>query len=275
MLVRSIGWRTDLHLRVLEGAQVEDRGDHLVVANAHNPTYRWANFLLLGDAAGARDAGRWLELFPHELPGAGHVAIGLDDPGATPRDLAELCAHGLQLEQDAVLVAEALRPPRPAQERASIRPLAGDADWEAALAMEVAVDAEDGEEAEPGYREYLALKQRAVRDVCERGHGAWFGAFVGERMAAGLGIFDCGDGVARYQRVATHPGHRRRGLAGNLLAAAAAWARAELSSRLLVIAADPGYFAIGLYRSLGFREQVRQLRVEARQAPTRGPHTPS
>lgn len=273
MLVRSIGWRTDLHLRVLEGARVEDRGDHLVVANAHNPTYRWANFLLLADAAGARDAGRCLELFHRELPAAGHVAIGLDDPAATPRDLAALCAHGLQLEQDAVLVAEALRRPRPAQERASIRPLDGDADWEAALAMEVAVDAEDGKE-EAGYREYLALKQRAVRDVCERGHGAWFGAFQGDRMAAGLGIFDCGDGVARYQRVATRPEHRRRGLAGNLLAAAAAWARAELSSRLLVIAADPGYFAIGLYRSLGFREQVRQLRVEARRLPL-GTQAPS
>ena len=35
-------------LRVLEGAEVIDRGDYLVVRSLDNPGFWWGNFLLLG-----------------------------------------------------------------------------------------------------------------------------------------------------------------------------------------------------------------------------------
>jgi len=59
--VTSLGFRTDLALRVLEGAEVADRGDYLVVRSRDNPDYWWGNFLLLRDAPGT--GGPWLARF--------------------------------------------------------------------------------------------------------------------------------------------------------------------------------------------------------------------
>lgn len=80
-------------------------------------------------------------------------------------------------------------------------------------------------------------------------------------MVCGLGIFSDGSGVARYQSVETHPAHRRRGLARRLVHEASVYATTELAATTLVIVADPGYHAIDLYRSLGFRDQEKQLQL--------------
>jgi predicted GNAT family acetyltransferase len=97
----------------------------------------------------------------------------------------------------------------------------------------------------------------------ERGHGGWFGAFVGERMVAGLGLFDDGSGVARYQSVVTHPDFRGRGLAGALVRFAGVRALSNRAVTTLVIAADPGDAAIRLYRSLGFAGTETQVQLTA------------
>src|SRR5215470_5926613 len=47
--VRSLGYRTDLAILALEGSQVTDHGDHLVIRTPGNPDYWWGNFLLLRD----------------------------------------------------------------------------------------------------------------------------------------------------------------------------------------------------------------------------------
>jgi GNAT superfamily N-acetyltransferase len=41
VLVTSLGFRTDLALRVREGAEVVDRGDYLVIRTADNPGFWW------------------------------------------------------------------------------------------------------------------------------------------------------------------------------------------------------------------------------------------
>jgi hypothetical protein len=55
----TLGYRTDLAILELEGGQVADRGDHLVIRTPGNPDYWWGNFLhspARGDAGGG--AGR-------------------------------------------------------------------------------------------------------------------------------------------------------------------------------------------------------------------------
>jgi hypothetical protein len=47
MRVTSLGYRTDLALRALEGGTETDRGDYLVVRNPALPDFWWGNFLLL------------------------------------------------------------------------------------------------------------------------------------------------------------------------------------------------------------------------------------
>jgi hypothetical protein len=81
MRVTSLGFRTDVALRVLEGAEATDRGDYLVVRTRDNPDFYWGNFLLLGAWPEAGSADGWLARFAAEFPAARHVALGVDAAG--------------------------------------------------------------------------------------------------------------------------------------------------------------------------------------------------
>ena len=60
MRVTSLGYRTDLALRALEGGTETDRGDYLVVRNPALPDFWWGNFLLLAQPPQIGSAGHWL-----------------------------------------------------------------------------------------------------------------------------------------------------------------------------------------------------------------------
>ena len=78
MQVTSLGFATDLALRVLEGAEITDRGDYLVVRIPDNPTFYWGNFLLLAGWPEPGTGNSWLARFAAEFPHAGHIALGVD-----------------------------------------------------------------------------------------------------------------------------------------------------------------------------------------------------
>jgi ribosomal protein S18 acetylase RimI-like enzyme len=249
--IRSLGSRTDVALRVLEGAEVTDRGDYLVIRTPDNPDFWWGNFLLLADLP---EPGRdWLARFAAEFPAAGHITLGVDttdDDAAMPADFA---AAGLEVERATVLTAVQLGPPARPNTEAEIRLLDSDADWQ--QSVDLAVRCFDGDDP----ADYLELRTAARRRVTRAGHGAWFGAFVEGRLLAQLGLFDAGHGYARYQHVETDPAARRQGLAGTLVAAAGRYGREVMGARTLVIVADPAGAAIRLYRACGFTDREGQL----------------
>ena len=256
MRVASLGFRTDLTLRVLEGAEVADRGDYLVIRSPGNPDYWWGNFLLLAGVPEPGTGEAWLDRFAAEFPAARHVTLGVDtasDEAAIP---AELIAAGLEVGWETVLTAaEVSAPPHPNSE-AEIRPLTSDDDWR--QSVDLGVRCFDG--AEPT----LFLERRAAvrRELTRAGRGTWFGAFTGGRLLAQLGLFDVGDGQARYQHVETDPEARRQGLAGTLVWHAGRYGTEALGARTLVIVADTAGEAIRVYRSCGFVPLESQLSLE-------------
>jgi len=254
--ITNLGFRTDVTLRVLEGAQVTDRGDHLVIRSPDNPTFYWGNFLLLGAPPGAGTAAGWLAAFAAEFPAAEHVALGVDsarDDVGVPGDFP---AAGLEPQRETVLTCSAVNPPPRPNELADIRPLTSDADWQQSLDLGIRCNGDDGDQ------EYLIRRAAARRRLTEAGTGAWFGAFTRGRLMAQLGIFDAGDGLARFQHVETDPAARRQGLAGTLVWRAGSYGREVLGAGTLVIVADPAEGAIGVYRSCGFADAQGQLSFE-------------
>jgi GNAT superfamily N-acetyltransferase len=251
--ITSLGFRTDVTLRALEGAEVTDRGDHLVVRTPGNPDFWWGNFLLLRQVPGPAQAGAWLARFAAEFPAAQHVALGIDttDHAPVPADLA---AAGLAAEYATVLTTTRPNPPARPSTDAEIRPLDSDADWR--QSVELALRCSGDEPV------YLERRTTARRRLTQTGAGAWFGAFTAGRLQAQLGLFDAGDGYARYQNVETDPRARRQGLAGSLVWAAARYGLEALGARTLVIVADPAGPAIGIYQACGFIPLQTQLSVE-------------
>ena len=81
-------------------------------------------------------------------------------------------------------------------------------------------------------------------------------------MVSGLGLFRAGHGLARFQSVETHPDARGRGLAGTLVHHASRHGLETLGAETLVMVADPGYLAIRIYRSVGFKVTEYQAQVQ-------------
>ncbi|HEV3048380.1 MAG TPA: GNAT family N-acetyltransferase [Solirubrobacteraceae bacterium] len=258
MPIASIAWQTDVELCRQQGAQVSEHANHVLVRTAANPTYRWGNFLLVTSPCAPEDLERWLERFDAAFPDCRHVAIGLDTPALADATLAAFGAR-LEGETTAALVTDAPVPaPTSPPAETELRQLRSAADWQQAVQLRL----DNDQNHEPGYGEFVEAHMRALRGACEHGHGTWFGAFRDGTMAAGLGIFAAGPAMARYESVDTHPAHRRQGLARALLATAAAHARAQLAADRLVILAEPDYFAIDLYRSMGFRDREKQVKFQ-------------
>ena len=239
-----------------EGAEVTDRGDHLVVRTPGNPDYWWGNFLLLAAWPGAGTGGDWLARFAAEFPRARHIALGVDRAGGDEAVPAEFTAAGLVPDHGTVLTCAAVQPPPHQNTTAEIRRLASDDDWAQAAALSERCFSQ-GDSGD-----YMKRRTAARRRLTAGGRGAWFGAFDDGRMLAQLGLFDVGDGYARYQHVETDPEARRRGLAGTLVAHAGRYGRDELGASTLVIVADPADAAIRVYRACGFADHQPQYSFE-------------
>ena len=255
--LRSAGYATDLALLQREGGLVEVRPDYLVVRTPSNPTFHWGNCLILRAAPSRGTLADWVETFRSEHPDAAHLAVGIDDPDAD-LDPAEAVPLGLEIERDVVLTtasapaAEAL----PGVELAHV-PVDDDAAWERLVELEMT----DGIVGTPdGHREFVRRRLAGHRSAIRAGHGSWCAALLPDGTpVATLGIFEAGGGRARYQSVLTHPDHRRRGLAANLVRFAGAYAVGTLGARQLVIVADPEGPAIGVYRRAGFADCASQV----------------
>ena len=262
MRVVSLGFRTDLAIRRLGGSTIKIRDEFVVVRTPANPGFWWGNFILLARPV-ARDSGQALrDAFEEEFPGADHMAIGVDGTEGETGDQSTIDALGLSVEIDAVLTAERLREPRRTASDAVCRPLCGDGDWTQALTLRRACD--DRAET-PQHRDFQERALAQARDICARGHGSWFGAFIGGRLVSSLGLIRTDSTTARYQTVETHPDYRRQGLAGRLIYESGRYGVDELGAGRLVIVADPDYHAIDLYNRLGFTivEQQAQLALAA------------
>lgn len=257
MQVRSLGFRTDLMLRILAGSAVQERDGWVVVRTPEIPTYWWGNFLLSAVPMQPGAGRRWESAFTRFFPDAGHRAFGVDSADGDAGDPGEITALGLSVELSEVLVGSAVR--QPANVSVACRLLDGPADWE--QAMRLRLDTDDGPRSSL-HRQFLQARVAQEQRVVAGGHGGWFGAFADGRMVSGLGVFSDGAGVARYQSVMTAPDWRRRGLASRLLFLAGEYAREVLHADTLVIVADPDGPALKLYRSLGFTGVQRQVQLQ-------------
>lgn len=253
MRLRSLALRTDL-LALGDASVVEDRGDHLVVRTPGEPTYWSGNVVIRLTPPEAPEAEE--ARFRAALPGAAHLRIEWDDPALDPGTLRRSwTARGAEVEVNDVLVREGPPPALPFPEGYSARPLVTDEDWDASLALALAVGLDEGFERVT----HLDYLRRRIARRRRGGEVGWWGAWREGTLAAQMGLVESG-GFARFQNVETHPAHRRRGLAAGLLAHVGhmAW-----EHRLVIVAEAEGE-AGRIYRRAGFRRQEHVVAVQRR-----------
>lgn len=244
-----------------QGGVVERHEGYWVVRTPSNPSYFWGNLIQFAAAPSTADAPRWPALFTHHLGALGHVALAWEtDETGDAGAMAGFESGGYEYLENLVMVAARVSPAPPPDLPVTLRPLAGDSDWQDLVDFNVAT--RDEEFSEAGYRRYSIARVAHWRRQCETGLGVWVGAFVGNELASTLGLFAEGrpgaDGqrLARYQEVTTAPKWRRRGLCSALLHFAAEQL-APLHLDRHVIVADEHDLARHVYAARGFSMQAR------------------
>ena len=261
MEIRSLGYRTDLFFSRFEGL-VLDREDYRVILTPSNPNFYWGNYLLFANPPGPGDLENWQALFQQEIRArqeAHHTVFAWDAPGGELGAVQPFLDAGFQLVESVVLTAGAVHPPQKYNQQVNVRPLVEDWEWELALANQV--ECRSPVHSLESYLPFKMAKMQRYREMQRAGMGAWFGAFLGDRLVADLGLF-CVDGVGRFQSVETHPDFQRQGICGALVHQAARYGFERMGAKTLVMVADEHYHAARIYESVGFAPAERQVGLE-------------
>jgi ribosomal protein S18 acetylase RimI-like enzyme len=259
--VRSLGYRTDLIFPRYDG-EIVDRGEYLVVRTPGNPDFFWGNFLLFRRPPAAGDDRRWRKLFSEEIgsiPPSRHETFGWDSPEGERGEVGGFLEAGFDLVTSRVLTAQRVVPPPRAAADVVVGALESDADWVQAVSLQTLGRPQGYDEA--GYRTFRERQMARYRAMQADGRGHWFGAFIDGKLVANLGLFRQ-DELARFQSVETHPGFRRRGIAGTLIHRSCLAFLDEYPGVTLVIVAEDGSAAERLYRSIGFEPREYQVGLE-------------
>jgi GNAT superfamily N-acetyltransferase len=263
------GWRTDFILHQLD-ALVTERPDCIVVRTPANPRYYWGNCLILPHAPHDEDLAHWLARFDEEIvqpqPESRHVALGIN---ANPQgeELPSWRAAGFGIDHGAVLT---MRPgqlmplPRPARGDVQLRRIDFARELDDIVTLECAET--HGFEAS-GYREYRIKQFERYALLHAQGRCEWFGLWCDGVLAADCGLMreEARPGsIGRFQRVATHPAWRRRGLCTALVHFVSRFLfdRWKVAQGFMV--ADPHDVAIGIYQSLGWQRADTEWVLERR-----------
>jgi GNAT superfamily N-acetyltransferase len=245
VLVRSLALTTELGLARTRG-KVIDRDDYLVVETPDDPGYFHGNVLVLPAAPQVGEVTYWTRKFASELghnPAIKHVTFWWDGTTGDAGAADELRAAGFETDVHQVLVATAVSAPSTTY---AIRPLRVD-EIEATADLGWII----GDRHDEAYREFLYRRAAWHRNLVARGAAMFWGALDGNEIVATLGLVPLGD-VARYQDVQTLASHRKRGIAGALLAASANHALAAGVERVLIMA-ELDSAASRVYERVGFR----------------------
>ncbi|HEV2706315.1 MAG TPA: GNAT family N-acetyltransferase [Pyrinomonadaceae bacterium] len=250
MRIRSKGLQTDLFFWRQNGTVI-DRGEYLFVETPSNPSYYWGNALVFERPPVEGDDERWRRLFRREFaerPGIRHELLGwqmeTDEAGAVEQFLRA----GFVMETNVTLTAEQVHPPPKPNDEIEVRSIETEAEWDEVAESQVASRPERFTAEQ--YRTHVLRRLSDYRRLINEGHGRWYGAFLGERLCADLGLFHDG-ATGRFQWVETLPEFRRRGICGTLVYAVARQAF-EQGIETLVMVADEAYHAARIYESVGF-----------------------
>lgn len=251
--------------------EVIDHGDVIAMRCPEEPDFIDGNVLTYPHAPREGDRAAWEARFDAafaDVPGVTRRAFFWDDPQGREGAAAGFEAAGYDVERSTVRIAEPgdLRAPASRPEGFSLAPAVGDAGW-AEIARLQASDTygRDGYAARLARLEARARFLRGVADGAREGlHGAWFIARLGGVPVGTVGLF-VRDGLARYAFVHVVAKARRRGVASAMVHDVARVGFGTWGAHTIVLMADEGSRADGLYARLGFRLVQRDVGLIERQ----------
>lgn len=250
MTLQSLGYRSELIFTDFDG-RVDDRGNYLVLRTLSNPNFFWGNLLIFDRPPQKFDFEEWTALFRKEFtdPTVYHMTFAWDSLQGEVGDVSYFQENGFELEKKIVLAASQVNEPPRIHPKLKIRPIHG-SEWDEMIKIQT--DSAHNHLPRHEWESFYLSQSIRYRKMEQAGRGHWFGAFLDEKLVAGLGIFHNGE-MGRYQIVCTHPDFVRRGICGTLVYHSALYAFDKMKLKQLVMCADPEYHAARIYESVGFK----------------------
>lgn len=252
MHIQSLARRTDFIFSRFSGVVV-DKGHYTLIQTPSNPGFHWGNYIVFDQPPKKGSLKEWTSIFDQEFasyPRIDHYVFTWESENGETGDFREFTTANFAHETAKVLTAKKLNPPSHVNGLVKIRKLLSDDDWAKALHLQVLCAHPDF--ANEHYEDFKRPQMENYRKMAEAGMGAWFGAFLGDKLVGDLGIFHEGD-LGRYQSISTHPDYRRQGICGTLVFKSGQVAFEEYQIKQLVMEADADYHAARIYESVGFR----------------------
>jgi len=252
MSIWSPGLRSDFIFHDF-AAVVADLGDCVQVRTPNNSDYFFGNLLIFPCPPQPGQVNEWVERFEQvfaPFPEVRHRAFQWE-PVATIDSVAraQLQDAGFTVDTVSVLTATQTHLDKAPPMGVEFRPIQSDREWQEVIHAQ----ASEGFPSIP-MDEFLAYKEDTFanyRAMSEQGLGNWWGAFKGEELVADLGLF-FGRGIGRFQSVQTRRAHQRQGICRAFVHHVSQHGFASHPSTSLMLHADEGEIAEGIYKSLGY-----------------------
>lgn len=258
---KSLGLKTDLIFHRF-GAQIYDRSDYVVVRTLSRPDYLWGNCILIRNSTATKAVDHWIKVFdreigPHET--IGFMAFAWDDPTGAPRDIDPFLNFGFKSSTSTIFTASSVRRPHTYNAAFQVRRLDGDEDWNQYLDVHFSHDWTYGTLEDQ--RRFTLAQRDSLRAMVKAGLGERYGAFLGSRLIADLGIY-WDQNFARFNNVGTRASHRRQGACSTLVYEASKTILRDSRRNRLVLEATAGSQAARLYSTIGFEPSQQLCKIE-------------
>lgn len=252
MKITSPGIRSEFIFHRFNG-EIKDLGDCVAVRTPDNPAFWDGNKLIFANPPEIGDLAGWSARFASVFTDQAiqHVAFNwLPDHRADGVAIAEFTAAGFNLDDILVLTARSVHTDKPAPKGVRYRQISSDADWAAVVDAQVAQGYASIPMAE--YRTFKEAQFARYRAMAEQGLGHWWGAFKDAELVADLGLF-FDENLGRFQSVETASAHKRTGICRAFICHVSNWAFETRPDITLMLHADEGEVAEGIYRSVGYQ----------------------
>lgn len=243
--------QTDL-ITYREESRIEDKGRYWKYSTPDRPRYFWGNFLLFKTSPTAADFEYWIKLYHGEFEVEEQRFITFSWDDLLVGDVSSFLTHGFEYIKCNVLLLDTLLKPQRLHREIEIREMREDWEWEQFVELH--------DQGPPYTVDFLTSQMQAFRAMVAKGLAIRYGAFIGKKLVGDCGVLFEGD-LLRYNSVATHHEFRRQGICCSLVYEVTRRVLEMKRFSRLVMLADAGEPAEGIYLSLGFRqkETVHQL----------------
>ncbi len=258
MDISSLARKTDIMYNK-QFSEIINKDNYVVIKSPKSPNYHWGNYIIYDSPPQLGDLKKWQKQFHEEfeyydVENPSHYLFTWNPSMKSDGNFSEFLKAGYELDKGIALTAQTLIKSKKHNDSLRVKKITSLEEWEqATVNRALGADEKYFSSFEASY-EFAKERMTEFKEYIQNGSGSgdWFGAFMGQQLVGGLGIYFDGD-IGRFQMVSTHHEHRRKGVCSTLVYEAAKTAFAEYKVKTLVMEADADYHAAKIYESVGFK----------------------